>query len=289
MLRASCPNPQEKAVFPLTTTKEFPFRLASIDLDDTLLSPDKTISAENLAAIRALQARGVRILLASGRRHENMLKYHVELELEGAIVSCQGALSRIAETGEILHRQTMPADLASRIVRDGEQRGVTQIYYHLDGTYVTEFNEWTELYDSRTHTAVEKVESLHQFDDTEPLKILWVCDAEYNQAQFNPILAHYGDALELVITDPEYLEFMRAGVTKSLGIAATAAYYGIEQSQVLAFGDGNNEVTMLQWAGLGVAMDHARDSAKAAADRIAPEGPPQSSFARAVNQILSEY
>jgi len=271
------------------TTSNFPFRLAAIDLDDTLLSPDKTISAENKAAIRALQARGVRILLASGRRHENMLKYHQELELEGAIVSCQGALSRIAETGEILHRQTMPAELASSIVRDGESRRKTQIYYHLEGTYVTEFNEWTELYDSRTHTAVEKVESLQQFDGTEPLKILWVADAQYNLDQFDAILEHYGDALELVITDPEYLEFMRAGVTKSLGIAATAAYYGIEQSQVLGFGDGNNDVTMLKWAGLGIAMDHARDSAKEAADVIAPEGPPQTSFARAVLKLIADY
>lgn len=265
----------------------FPYRLATIDLDDTLLGPDKTISAQNVAALRRLQALGVRITLASGRRHENMVKYHRQLELEGAIVSCQGALARNAETGEILHRHCVPAELAIRVVADGEQREMTQVYYHLDGTYVTVANQWTELYQFRTGTPVIKVESLSQFDGVEPLKVLWVGEPEYFITRFDEIQSGYSGALEMVITDPEYLEFLAHGVTKSLGIAAVAKHYGIARQEVLAFGDGNNDVTMLQYAGLGVAMDHGRPSAIEAADLTAPAGDPATSFARAVDMVIA--
>src|SRR5580698_3411060 len=72
------PSEYRKQHYLLSTSgsRSFPYRLAAIDLDDTLLSPDKSISPQNEAAIRSLQERGVMIVLASGLRHENMLKYH---------------------------------------------------------------------------------------------------------------------------------------------------------------------------------------------------------------------
>jgi hypothetical protein len=267
----------------------FPFRLAAIDLDDTLLSPDKSISARNIAAIRSLQSLGVRILLASGRRHENMRRYHRQLELDGPIVSCQGALAKDEDTGEILHRQCMPSNLAAEIVALGDRRGVTQVYYHMESTCVTQTNEWTELYGERTGTAVELIEDFGAFDGQEPLKVLWVGAPDAMQSYYEEMVQRYAGRLENVITDPEYLEFMALGVSKSLGIGAVAERYGIAQSEVLGFGDGNNDVTMLQWAGLGIAMDHGRPSALEAADVVAPAGIPEESFARGVELVIRNY
>lgn len=266
----------------------FPYRLAAIDLDETLLGPDKQISAANRAAIHALQAQGVRIVLASGRRHENMLKFHRQLELEGAIVSCQGALARNAETDAILHRRCVPADLAARVVADAETRGLTLVYYHLEATYVSQRNAWTELYGQRTGSPVVHVERLSQFDGVEPLKVLWVGAPDYFLQRFAEITAHYREQLEIVVTDPEYMEFMATGVNKALGLAAVADHYGIAREEVLAFGDGHNDVAMLRWAGLGIAMPHGRQSARDAADRVGPGGDPETAFARAVALVFSE-
>ncbi|MBC7804582.1 MAG: HAD hydrolase family protein, partial [Akkermansiaceae bacterium] len=73
----------------------FPFRLAAVDLDDTLLGPDKEISAANYAAVHRLVEAGVHVVLASGRRHENMRRFYKELDLSsGWIVSCNGAMAR---------------------------------------------------------------------------------------------------------------------------------------------------------------------------------------------------
>ena len=70
------------------------------------------------------------------------------------------------------------------------------------------------------------------------------------------------------------------------GLAAVAKHYAIEQSHTLAFGDGNNDVPMLGWAGLGIAMSHASENAKRAAKRVAPPGNPETSLARAVEALL---
>ena len=99
------------------------FRLAAVDLDDTLLGPDKEISRANLEAVHALRARGVCVALASGRRHANMLRFHRQLGLgpDDVIVSCNGALVQTAETGRVLHERRVPYDLAREILADEEK------------------------------------------------------------------------------------------------------------------------------------------------------------------------
>ena len=271
------------------SSSAFPYKLAAIDLDDTLLGPDKQISADNVLAVQKLREAGVRIVLASGRRHENMLRFHRLLTLQGPIISCQGALARDAETGDILHKHFMDADLAAQVVRDGTERGMTQMVYDISDTLARERTPFTDLYEFRTGSKVMLKGDLTQLAGDTPQKIIWVCDADQAQTLLPLMQAQYRGQLEVLISDPEYLEFMADGVSKAVGLEAVARRYGIAQAETLAFGDGNNDVTMIRWAGLGVAMDHARPSAQAVADLIAPPGSPESSFARAVQSILARH
>jgi Cof subfamily protein (haloacid dehalogenase superfamily) len=215
-----------------------------------------------------------------------MLRFHRQLDLEGPIISCQGALTRNAETDEILHKHLMDADLAAEIIVDGEACGITQMVYQLDATYTRERTRYTDMYEFRTASVTEKIGDLTRFVGEQPQKIIWVCDEQDAARMLPQYQARYAGRLETLISDPEYLEFMAHGVSKAVGLAAVAAYYGVEQAHTLAFGDGNNDVTMIRWAGLGTAMDHARPSAIAAADFVAPPGEPETSFARSVASLL---
>ena len=265
-----------------------PYRLAVLDLDDTLLGPDKMISEENGAAVRRLRREGVHCMLASGRRHENMTRFHRQLGLNGPIVSSNGALVKIAETQEILAEKTLPPALASAIVAEGLQRGVTMNYYHADGHLLANAKSpWMTLYEERTgsHSTLEN--DLTRYSGEKALKLIWIDGPERITALYEEMNALYGDKLAIVITDPEYLEFMAPGVNKAEGVAVAAARLGIIASEVVAFGDGNNDVEMLRWAGLGVAMSHARPAAKEAANRVTPSGDPENDLARAV-KILFE-
>ena len=267
----------------------FPYRLAAIDLDNTLLGPDKQISRANAAAVDALRRRGVRVVLASGRRHENMLRFHRQLDLEGPMVSCNGALVQHVETGDVLYENLVSADLAAEVLAEGERLGITQNYYHTDGPlYVRERTRWTDLYQRRTGSDVTVYGDLTRLAGDRPLKIIWIDAPERIAGLLPEMEARYAGRLYVTTTDVEYLEFMAPGVNKGVGVAAVAQKFGLAAPEVLAFGDANNDVPMLEWAGLGVSMDAAQPAAKAAADRIAPPGDPETGFARAVAAILSE-
>jgi hydroxymethylpyrimidine pyrophosphatase-like HAD family hydrolase len=85
------------------------------------------------------------------------------------------------------------------------------------------------------------------------------------------------------VTNPELLEFFSPAANKAIGAQTLVRKLGISTEETLAFGDGNNDVELLRWAGLSVAMNHGRQSAREAARLISPPGPPESAFARAVD------
>src|SRR5260370_13106650 len=126
---------------------KFPFRLAAIDLDGTLLGPDKAISEQNAAAVRRLSQNGVQVIIASGRRHQNSVRFQRQLQLDGPIIACQGGLIRDGESGNVVEAHFLPQTVAREITKEGERLGVQVIYYHLDHLYVPERNnEWIALY-----------------------------------------------------------------------------------------------------------------------------------------------
>lgn len=266
----------------------FPYRLAAVDLDDTLLGPDKQISPANAAAIHELRRRGARVVLASGRRHENMLRFHRQLDLVGPLISCNGALVKDAETGEVLHEHSVPTELAAAVVADGNRLGITQNYYRGDGVYVRERTRWTDLYQSRTGSDIIVFGDLERLAGDMPQKIIWVDAAARVGTLFPEMETRYAGRLYVTVTDPEYLEFMALGVNKAVGLAAVARHYGIAPEEILAFGDGNNDVPMLEWAGLSVAMSEGRESAQVAADLVSSPGNPETSLARAITAVLEQ-
>lgn len=265
--------------------RAFPFRLAAIDLDGTLLGPDKQMSAANAAAVGQLQARGLRVVLASGRRHESMLRFARQLGLRGPIISCLGALVKNAETGEILHQQFVAADSAAQIVEQAEAQGGTLLYHHANAIYIARRNRLTDLFAARGGHQLVEYGDLRRLAGESPQKIVWLDDPAPTAVRLARARESYQGQLEMLISSPEYLEFTAPGVNKAAGLEVVGKYYGIAPSEVLAFGDGNNDVEMFRWAGAGVAMSHATPEARSAATIIASPGDPSTSFARAVAKL----
>jgi Cof subfamily protein (haloacid dehalogenase superfamily) len=268
---------------------KFPFRLAAIDLDGTLLGPDKTVSPENLAAVRRLRENGVAVIIASGRRHQNSVRFQRQLQLSGPIIACQGGLIRDGESGNVIEAHFLPQSVTCQIIDEGEKRDIPVIYYHLDHLYVAERNnKWVNLYETRVGEKAEILPNLEQLDGRRALKIVWYGDPAI-LAQIRPEMsAHYGEKVDILSTERENLEFMPRGINKATALAKVAAEFGVPADQVLAFGDGENDVQMLTWAGVGVAMNHGSQAAIAAAKRVSPKGPPETAFARAVDALFAD-
>jgi len=270
------------------------FALAAVDIDDTLVGHDGAISEANAAAVRRLVALGIRVLLASGRSHANMLPFHRQLGLPaGPIISAQGAIAQDSDTGAVWFEIAIPPGEVAEVTRDGLAHGFAVQHYRPTGIHVDTKSKWTEYDQSRNAEPHRFVDDLLVSgaggavpDDV--AKIIWLGDPEAIDAATAPAHTRYEPRLVVTRTDPPYLEFSAPNVTKATALAAVATTMGVAQADTLAFGDGNNDAAMLKWAGLGVAMPHASPAALAAADRIGPDGDPETALARAVAMVLDE-
>ena len=263
----------------------FPFKLAAVDLDDTLLGPDKRVGPENRRALERLRGLGCEVILASGRRHDNMLPYCRELGLDGFAVSCQGAAARHVRTGQFLHHAPLDPMSAAEVIEAGLRRRVTVMYWSSHGLCASERSPWVQRYEADCRDPVpvgDVTVSAHRPAE----KVVWGAEPPLIASLAPQLKRRFAGRLHVTVTDDWFLEFTSLGATKAAGVAAVARGMGLEAAHVLAFGDGNNDVPMLEWAGLGVAMSHARPSAKAAAAVVAPDGDPESSFARAAEGVL---
>ena len=247
----------------------FNYKLAAIDLDGTLLGPDHLIPERNKRAIKALLERGVRCVIASGRMHESTTCFAQELDLEEPIISYNGAMVRDPITDATWHHLTVPEDPARDVIIYCRENGYHLNYYLNNHLFAATFNQWAELYVNQTHSPLEVVGDLTRFCGTRPTKMILI----NSPAQTDSLLPYFrerlGDELYITKSNPEYLEFMNAKADKGSALKLVADRMGVKQSEVMAFGDGGNDMPMLQWAGLGVAMGEATPVVQASADSVA--------------------
>lgn len=247
------------------------YRLCAIDLDDTLLGPDHKISPANAAAIRATVERGVIVVLASGRMHAATVKYAVELGLDTPIISYNGALVRMPDSGETLLEESVPPPLADTVLDYCAARPLQLNYYWNDLLYSARDTQWLELYRSRTGSPTVIERDLYTaFRSKSPTKLIIVDTPTTTDGLLPYFRGVFGSKLYVTKSNDEYLEFMPAAANKGAALAAVAAKYGVKQAETVAFGDSWNDIPMLTWAGLGIAVANAKSEARAAADRIVP-------------------
>lgn len=248
-----------------------PYKLAAIDLDGTLLGSDHTISPGNAAAIRRAVESGAKIVLASGRQWSTIDVFAKRLGLpsESPIIAYNGAMIR-THGGDTWFHQPLPAEAAKTIVHYCDAHDLHLNYYFNDALYVRDDTRWGRMYQKRTGTIPHVTGDLTRFDGERPTKLILVDTLEVTNSLLTHFQAEFGDSLYIIKTEDEYLEFMDPKVSKGVALAEVAKHLGIAQAQCVAFGDSYNDIPMLQWAGLGVAMDNARAELKAVAKRIAP-------------------
>ena len=260
-------------------------RLAAIDLDDTLLGQDKKVSLSNRKALERLRAAGYEIIVASGRHHRNIRFYEEQIGSLGWTISSQGAVVRHTGTDELLHEWAVSEADALALYDFGREAGCSLIVYHRDGVFAEAESEWTRLYAKRTGWQPQ-IENLARLAATGVQKVSFSQSAE-KIAGIVPEVERVFDArLYLVVTDAETLEFLSPLANKGSAAHALSRKLGIVREDVVAFGDGNNDVELLSWAGSSVAMAHGRPAALRAARMISPSGPPETAFARGVDLVL---
>lgn len=260
------------------------FKLAAIDLDGTLLGPDREISPTNVRAVQQLQHAGVQVVLASGRHHHNMRRYADALLGVQWIVSCQGGETADVTRNTVLNRDFLPATATRQILELGRPHKFTATVYPVDGILTdADWNSDLEFYSDLSGRQPRQLPTPRLLDQP-VFKIIWMgAPDELTKAHAETTLP---PGIQMVRTHERLLEIMPADVTKASGLKHLAARLGMEASEVMAFGDGDNDVPMFEWAGASFAMAHGWPSALQTATHITAAGPLETAFARGVDHAF---
>ncbi len=262
----------------------FPYRLAVFDMDDTLLGPNKEVSVENRHALEQLRAAGVEVVIASGRYESSLAAFEKNLGFLGWIISSGGAVVTNAPTGEVILEITVPQHLGLELFHRGREAGISLIGYHNTGIFCDAQTVWTELFQHRTGQV--PVADIPALIDTGLQKLIWITAAERIADLMPRMQEEYRNRLYVVNTEREMIEFLSPNANKAVAVQVLAKRLKIPREQILAFGDGNNDIPLLEWAGMSVAMAHGREGARRAAKKISPPGDPATAVARSLKILF---
>jgi Cof subfamily protein (haloacid dehalogenase superfamily) len=261
-------------------------KLAAVDLDGTLLGPDGQISPANRQAVLRLQASGIQVVLASGRHFISMRKYTDALPAMQWVISCQGGDVSSAQRDVVLSRTFLPAEHVRETFELGNSKGLTTLAYSVDGVYtVPGQSSGLDFYTKLAGYSPIQIEA-KEFLDLPIFKIIWITETEGDLDKVLGQLNPFATRLQIVRTHKRLLEFMPVSASKGLALKTLAERLAISRSEVVTFGDGDNDVSMFEWSGLSVAMPHGWPEAIRRATHTAPPGPPETAFAHGVDMIF---
>ena len=259
-------------------------RLIATDMDDTLLAKDGSLHDRTVSALRAAMERGILVTLASGRMLPSVTPYAELIGVNAPMILFNGALAYDHRTGETLFADTVPMEKAKAIARAAEEKNLYIQAYSQTAFYCEEKTEHTLRYTASVGVESTPVgKKLSGFIDFSPFKLLAIGNpAEILSAQAE-MQQKFPDNMNFMQSKPHYLEIVSGGVDKGKALKALAAKLGVRRDEILAFGDGQNDVTMLQYAGHGYAM------AGSAADKLGVCKSAPSCDEDGVAQVIEHY
>lgn len=247
-------------------------KILVLDIDGTLTTSSKDISPETKKGLMLIQERGHIVMLASGRPSPGMMRYAKELELEkfgGYLLSFNGARIINCRTGEIVYQRTLPRFVIPGLYRFAVENGCGLITYC--GDYVvcgTEIDEYIELESRINGMRVRKVDDFVEFVDFDVNKCLMTAPPEKAEIFMEQLQKKYADSLSIYRSEPFFIEIMPKNVDKATSLDRMLETVGLKREDAICCGDGYNDITMIAYAGVGVAMANARDEVKAVADYV---------------------
>ena len=248
-------------------------QLIALDLDDTLLTPDLRISIKNREALLEAAKKGVNVVLATGRMYRSALVYAKELGIDDLIIlGYNGALVRAFRDGKDWDSSPVPLEVARRVMTRLMDHGIVMNVYYDDCLF-----QRVETQEGREYARISGVEpivvnrDLREFLPGPPHKILGMTKPEVLDRIQPELEEEFNGEVYFTRSKPGYLEVLQLGLSKGAALERLVTKLGLGRDQVMAIGDALNDVEMLEWAGIGVAVANAHPKALSVADVVAPD------------------
>jgi Cof subfamily protein (haloacid dehalogenase superfamily) len=269
-----------------------------MDVDGTLTNSKKVITKKTKDALINAQANGALLILASGRPTSGLIDFAKELKMDknrGLLVSFNGSKVVDCETYEVLFNEAMSVEQGQAVLEHMKKFNVKPMIDKGDYMYVN------DVFDNQIHYKGDilniiqyesrggkfklcEKEDLAAFADYPLNKILTAGDPEYLKEHYKEMMEPFKDTLSCMFTADFYFEFTANGIDKAKALDTVLIPMGYKREEMIAFGDGHNDASMVKYAGIGVAMANAVDDLKAIADEIT-----LSNEEDGIAYILNEY
>lgn len=249
------------------------YKMIVLDLDGTLTNRDKVITVKTRHALMEAQKRGKKVVLASGRPTYGVVPLAEELELGkygGCILSFNGGIIMDCRTGEVLFQKKLPAEANKKIIGLAQEERVSSILTYQDGLIITNNEEcpYVKIEAGINHLRVHQVDEMADYVDFSVPKFLMCDDGDYLALTEARVKAALGRDFSVYRSEPFFLEILPKGIDKAQSLSQLLRVLGIEREEMIACGDGYNDISMIQYAGLGVAMENAVLPVRKAADYV---------------------
>lgn len=261
------------------------YKLMAADIDGTLLNNKSELTENTRETIKRAVDAGLFFTIASGRPIQGIEGINRQLNLDVPYITYNGAMVIMGKNREILYERYLTQNDAKDIIGLAEKHKVTYMVWKDNQLYVPEYNEIIEKYMQFSKVKPVKIESIEKLTENGVTKILWHDDAEKIVEHQNQLGQYLSANVNFHASLPIYLEFVDKKASKGIALEQLGNYFDIKKSEIIAVGDGFNDISMIEYAGLGVAMGNAPDAVKEKADYITLSNE-EDGLAHVINKLI---
>jgi Cof subfamily protein (haloacid dehalogenase superfamily) len=247
------------------------YKLIALDMDGTLLREDKTISKATKMAIENAKAKGIKVVLATGRPAKGIDRYLKELDLinDGDYaVAFNGAVVQDTNTGNIIAKNIMSLEDLEYLYKLSQELNVNIHALTDHGCIAPKWSKYTQHEVDINKIPLDIVDFNAVNDSTTIVKVMFIDEPDYLEKVIEKLPKEVYEKYTVVRSAPFFLEFLNKKVNKGVGVKLLAEALGISEKEVICVGDAENDIDMIKYAGLGVAMGNAFPEVKEIADYI---------------------
>lgn len=248
------------------------YKLIAIDMDGTLLREDKSVSERTKNAIKAAKEKGVHVVIATGRPIDGVTRYLEELDMYGendCVLSYNGGLVLKTKTREVISKIALTGADLHYLHNLSKDLGVhIHAFSEVHGLITPENSKYTEVEANINNIKININDYTNIEDDHTIVKVMMIDEPEILQRAIDNLPKEVYEKYTVVRSTPYFLEFLNKEVNKGTGVELLAKHLGIKQEEIMTFGDAGNDLDMIVYAGMGVAMANAFDEIKEAANYI---------------------
>lgn len=269
--------------------KQLNYPLIVSDFDGTLVNKDGTISLENSKAIQEYIASGGKFAISTGRLPAGILPRAKELGLSGMVCACQGAIIMDIESKALVSSARLPFKTTLQIVKKMEEMGLHIHIYDLWDFYSNTDDDALKIYENAVRGKAKLVldKPLSQFVEEngfESYKVLAMVRKEDNQRVLEELQKANFEGCEVTRSSNYLVEVINANYSKGTAVEFLADYYGVPLDRTIAIGDQQNDLPMIEKAGLGIAVQNADEGLKQSADCVLEFTNEESAVAKIINK-----